>query len=287
ESVACDQPEWKVLTGFEIDDTAANGQKFFPQPDGSLLALGYAPPKNRLMLKVKTDAHPVNAIRLELMTDSELPLNGPGRSIYGTAALSEFEVEAASEKEPTKTQKVKFASATADINPPEPPVLPMYDDRSGRRRVIGPIGYAIDGDTTTAWATDTDPGRRNQPRKAVFNLDKPLDLKGETILTIYLNQSHGGWNGNDNQNHNLGRFRLSVTSAKRASADPLPARVREILDIPPEKRTARQTDAVFSCWRTTVPDWREANEQIESLWKSHPEGSAQLVMQEMDKPRET
>ena len=287
EGVAGDQPEWKVLTGFEIDDTAANGQKFFPQPDGSLLALGYAPPKNRLMLKVKTDAYPINAFRLELMTDPELPLGGPGRSIYGTAALSEFEVEAASASDPSKTQKVKFASATADINPPETPVLPMYDDRSGRRRVIGPIGYAIDGDTTTGWATDTDPGRRNQPRKAVFNLEKPIDVKGETILTIYLNQSHGGWNGNDNQNHNLGRFRLSVTSAKGAVADPLPAGVREILDIPVERRTPRQIDAVFSYWRTTVPEWHDADERIEALWKSHPEGSAQLVLMDLDKARET
>ena len=35
------------------------------------------------------------AFRLELLTDPNLPLGGPGRSIKGTGALTEFEVEAA------------------------------------------------------------------------------------------------------------------------------------------------------------------------------------------------
>ena len=44
---------------------------------------------------------------------------------------------------------------------------PIYD-KSGKRRVTGPIEYAIDGKDETAWGIDAGPGRRNQPRKAVF-----------------------------------------------------------------------------------------------------------------------
>ena len=33
------------------------------------------------------------------------------------------------------------------------------------------------------------------------------------MLTFYLDQNHGGWNSDDNQNNNLGRFRFSVTTA--------------------------------------------------------------------------
>src|SRR5262249_9163318 len=67
--VAGNQPKWTTLVRPDIDDTAANGQKFFQQEDGSLLSQGYAPPKNRLKLIFHTDAHPISAFRLELLMD--------------------------------------------------------------------------------------------------------------------------------------------------------------------------------------------------------------------------
>ena len=30
--------------------------------------------------------------------------------------------------------------------------------------------------------------------------------------------------------------------------------------------------AVFGYWRTTVPEWKDANARIEALWKQHPGG---------------
>src|SRR5207237_7960224 len=62
---------------------------------------------------------------------------------------------------------------------------------------------------------------------------------------------------------------------------------RQILSIPAEQRLPTQTATVFSYWRTTVPEWKEANEKIESLWREHPEGSSQLVLKAQEKPRET
>ncbi|HEY2881879.1 MAG TPA: PSD1 and planctomycete cytochrome C domain-containing protein [Pirellulales bacterium] len=286
ESVKGDQPAWTPIE-IEPDDTAANGQKFILQSDGSYLSQGYVNTKNRFKFTVHTQAKTINAFRLELLTDPNLPLGGPGRSIYGTAALSEFEIETAPESDPKKIEKHKFSGASADFNPPETEVPPMYNDRSNRRRVIGPASYAVDGNTTTAWATDTDPARRNQPRKAVFNLEKPIELTEGTVLTLYLNESHGGWNGDDNQTHHIGRFRISVTAEKDAVADPLPAAVREILSIPAAERTPKQTAAVFSYWRTTEPTWKDANDQIELLWKQFPEGSSQLVLQSRAGGRET
>ena len=127
---------------------------------------------------------------------------------------------------------------------------PIYADKSGKHRVIGPVSFAIDGKEETAWATDADPGRRNVPHQAVFTLDKPLPDGAK--LTFMLKQDHGGWNSDDNQNHNLGRFRLSFTTRPDAVADPVPAAVREILAVPRDQRTAEQQAAVFSYWRTTV-----------------------------------
>jgi hypothetical protein len=281
-----DQPEWTVVRPV-VDEITDGGQRYIPLEDGSFLAQGYAPTKHRVKMTVRTDVRNIAAFRLELLTDPNLPLGGPGRSIKGTGALTEFEVEAAPAEQPNKIEKLKFARASADINLPETPLDAIYNDKSGKRRVTGPIDFAIDGKEETAWGTDTGPGRRNHARKAVFNLAKPISNAKGTILHFYLAQNHGGWNSDDNQNHNLGRFRLSLTTARDAKADPLPAGVRQILSTPEGKRTPEQTATMFSYWRTTVPEWREANAQIDQLWHRHPEGASQLVLQVRSKPRDT
>src|SRR5205823_123433 len=126
-------PEWSVVRP-EVDDISTGGQRYLPQEDGSLLAQGYAPTKHSVKLTVKTDVRQIAAFRLELLNDPNLPLGGPGRSIKGTCALTEFEVEAAPADAPEKVEKVKIARATADINPPETPLEPIFDDKSGQRR---------------------------------------------------------------------------------------------------------------------------------------------------------
>jgi hypothetical protein len=280
------QPEWTILHP-EIDDISTGGQKYLPMKDGSYLAQGYAPTKHRVKMTVRTEMQHITAFRLELLNDSNLPRGGPGRSIKGTGALTEFEVEAAPADAPGKLTKVSFARATADVNPPERPLDPIFDDKSGKRRVTGPVEFAIDGKEETAWGIDINPGERNQPRKAVFTTETPISNPKGTVLVIWLAQQHGGWNSDDNQNINLGRIRVSMTDTPGATADPLPKNVRELLSIPREQRAAAQTAAVFSYWRTTVPDWQPANQKIAELWRQYPEGSTQLVLKQREEPRPT
>jgi mono/diheme cytochrome c family protein len=287
EKVRNDQPEWIVVKP-EVDDISTGGQKYLLQPDGSFLAGGYAPTKHRVKMTVKVDAKPITAFRLELMNDPNLPLNGPGRSLKGTAALTQFDVEAApAGDEAAKPVAVKIARATADLNLPERELEKMFFDKSKKRRVTGPIEYAIDGNDDTAWGTDAGPGRRNVPRNAVFSAAEPVSHEGGTKLTFYLKQNHGGWNSDDNMSHNLGRLRLSITTAPNAAADPLPASVRQLLSIPRGDRSPAQTQAIFAYWRTTVPDWKQTNDEIEALWQQHPEGASQLVLNERKEMRST
>jgi hypothetical protein len=277
------RPAWTVIRP-EVEGESTGGQKYLPMPDGSFLAQGYAPTKHTVRMHLKTDAKEITAFRMELLTDPNLPRGGPGRSIYGTAALSEFAVEA---QVGGKTEKLKFAKATADHDPPEAPLDPIYDDKSGKKRLIGPASFAIDGNDDTAWATDRDPGRRNEPHEIVFSLEKPLANPDGATLTFLIKQNGGGWNSDDNQNHNLGRFRLSLTATPGAEADPVPPAVREIMALPRDKRTPEQEAAVFSYWRTTVPEWVDANKRIDDLWKQHPEGTTQLVLKRREQPRDT
>lgn len=274
-SVKEDQPEWTVV---ECRNAGDNGERFYYHSDGSIRAASYAPTKWTAQFRGTNSLSGIRAFRLEQFTDPNLPCQGPGRSIKGMSALSEFNVEAADAQDPKNKVEVKFIQASADDSNPEKELEPEFDDRSGRKRVYGPVAFAIDGRDETAWGIDAGPGRRNQSRKAVFVASQPLPFTNGVVFTFKLKQMHGGWNSDDNQNHNLGRFRLSVTSAAEAVADPLPAGVRLILQIPAAERSAAQQAALFSFWRTTVPEFKETNDKIEALWQRWPEGAPTLTL---------
>ena len=274
-SIKNDQPEWKVV---ECQNAGDNGERFYYYEDGSIRAASYAPTKWTGNFRGTNDSTFIGAFRLEQLNDPNLPCNGPGRSIKGMSALSEFNVEAQDAKNPTNKINVKFVKATADFSNGEKDLEPEFDDRSGKKRIYGPIEFAIDGKDTTAWGIDAGPGRRNQARQAVFIPEKPLTFANGVILTFKLMQNHGGWNSDDNQNHNLGRFRLSVASVTNTVADSVPANVREILKIPAGERTPTQVATVFRHWRTTVPEFKEENEKIAAFWKDWPEGTPTLTV---------
>lgn len=286
DNVKNDQPEW-IIARATVNDISTGGQRYLPFDDGSFLAQGYAPTKHTVRLEWETDIRNITGFRLELLNDQNLPLGGPGRSIKGTGALTEFNVEVAPKSDPKKIEKIKFRRATADYNQPVRDLEPIFDDKSKRKRITGPIDFAIDGVDETAWGIDAGPGLRNVPRKAVFTAEQPVSHEGGSVIHFLIKQNHGGWNSDDNQNNNLGRIRVSVTTAPDPSADPLPAAVREIFGIPREKRSEAQVRTIFNYWRTTIPVWKAENERIAELWNQHPEGSSQLVLDERAKLRET
>jgi hypothetical protein len=278
-------PAWYTVS---VENAGDNSQRYFPQKDGSILAQGYAPTKFSTLMRGPTPLKKITAFRLELLTDPNLPCGGPGRSFMGTCALTEFNVEIEAPKGSGKRQKVAFKAAMADYANPERPLEKNFDDRGNKKRVTGPVSYAIDGKDDTAWGIDAGPGRRNVPRVAVFVPEKPIELPKGGTLHFNLKQSHGGWNSDDHMNNNLGRFRLSVAGDdKAATAELLPPLVSECLAIPLKKRTPAQVQTLFSYWRTQVPAFEKENEAIESLWKEWPTGSTSLVLQNREEPRDT
>lgn len=284
-TVSRDQPEWDVVRLFNAGD---NSQRYHELEDRSLRAGGYAPTYFTATFTNSVDHAELRSVRLEALTDPNLPAGGPGRSVDGLFALSEFKVKARSLADPSKERWVTFTNATADYSNPDHQLGRPYTDREGNSRgITGSVGYALDGKNDTGWGIDAGPGRRNQPRRAVFNADSNFAYPGGTFLEFHLTQSQGGWNSDDNQNLNLGRFRISVSDEAGAVADPLPARVRQLLSIPPDRRTPSQQRTVFSHFRTTVSEWEGYNDRIEAAWKRHPEGTTQLVLSSMDADRDT
>jgi hypothetical protein len=141
---------WEIVRT-EVSANNDSGQKHELLEDGSILAAGYAPTLHTTQFTALKPVQTVAAVRLELLNDPSLPLQGPGRSAKGLFALTEIRLEAAPADKPAQRSEVKLVRATADVNPPERELEAIFDDRSGRKRVTGPIGYAIDGKEETAW----------------------------------------------------------------------------------------------------------------------------------------
>ncbi len=283
------EPEWEVLE-FEFDDSSLGGQKFTPQEDGSYLAEGYAPTRFSPKMTTTSTLPEITAVKLDLLTDQNLPGGGPGRSIYGTCALSEFEfrVTKAADLEIATFESwdaVKIKSTIADVNPPQRPLGPEYPAQGVDNRSTGPVALAIDGNNDTAWTTDIDPGRRNQTRYAVFTLEEPLKLEAGMRIAIRLAQNHGGNNSNDGQTNNLGRFRISVTGDKRLPKQALPENIKQLLAK--SEHTEAELAALFSYWHSVDDTFSVVNNRIDGLWLGHPVGVTQLVLAERNSLRIT
>ncbi|MGI8603577.1 MAG: PSD1 and planctomycete cytochrome C domain-containing protein [Verrucomicrobiales bacterium] len=278
------EPRWHTLQG-EFEHNSTGGQRYLPQKDGSFVAAGYAPTKSGPVMTAKTPLPRITAFRLELLTDPDLPCNGPGRNFKGTCALTEFEVKVRDEK--NAEHQVKFARADADFSdPPETPLEANFNDKTDKKRVTGPASYAIDGKSETGWGIDAGNGRRNQSRVAIFVPDKPVEVFGGSV-DIVLVQNHGGWNSDDLMTNNLGRFRISATADDPAAGPPLSPRLVESLNVAPATWSEAQKEMLFSHWRSSRPDFADANNQIEALWKQWPTGSTQLVLHTRPEGRQT
>ncbi|HEV3143438.1 MAG TPA: DUF1549 domain-containing protein, partial [Gemmataceae bacterium] len=96
--------------------SSESGKKAVVQPDDSLLCLGPAPDKDTYFITAQTQGPPINALRLEVLTDPTLPKQGPGRQDNGNLHLSEFRVFVLPNQAGAPPVPLKIKRATADFN---------------------------------------------------------------------------------------------------------------------------------------------------------------------------
>jgi len=254
---------WTVVEPYEYG--APDGlSKLQLQSDGSLLAGGHRYQGGTWFVKARTTMTNITGVRVEFFTNGNLPMRGPGRSSSGMFGLQEFTWQAGPVGVATNLVKVGWGRATADFEPvPSPEGDPTKEKD---KDFVGGIGWVVDGNPRTGWTVDAGPGRRNVDRKAVFQVTTNIGHAGGTEMRFELACRE-----------EVGCFRLSLTTAARPVADPLPRAVRAVLSIPAERRTAEQTALVFGYWRTIVPAMASQNERIEALWKRYPERSGETL----------
>jgi hypothetical protein len=90
---------WSVITPVAI--SAASGASFLQESDGSILVYGISRPDDVYTLSARTALTGITGIRLEVLTDSSLPGNGPGRASNGNFVLSEFTASISPVPEPS------------------------------------------------------------------------------------------------------------------------------------------------------------------------------------------
>src|SRR5262249_33722650 len=99
-------------------------------------------------------------------------------------------------------------------------------------------------------------------RTAVFTFAQPVAGGPKTAFTVRLKQE------SPFAQHNLGRFRLSLTSAAKPSLEDkpgLPAAVAEALSLEPARRTVQQKEVLASYYRTIAPELAATRAQIARL----------------------
>ena len=221
----------QVVTPWTTLETASavskGGATLTKQPDGSILVSGKNPSPEKYTVTATTPLKGITGIRLEVLPDNSLPMRGPGRALNGNFVLNEFLVTAQPADQPAvKPRKVALHRAQATYSQPS-----------------WAVQGAIDGNPATGWANDP---KHGQPNTAVFEVNgAALADANSTKLTFVLDQRFPG------RDHNIGKFRLSVTTAKPPiSLTGPPAAIAAALGAHPAQRTPQQKATLANYFRS-------------------------------------
>lgn len=240
------------------------GLMFQPQPDGSVLVGGDNPERASYTIAGQTNVQNITGIRLDVLPDSALPANGPGRVAHGNFVLSELSMEVSSDAAFTNARPVKFSAAKAD-----------FEQADGTWKA----SEVIDGKDETGWAIAPQFGKEHW---LVLGLAEPLSAVDILFVRFRLHQQYG-------KQHTIGRFRISL----RTGVDPeisLPENILQALHLSADKRTPEQAQLLFDYFSRQTSPTKELLAQQDELRKTEPpkpEVAARVIAQRVTEPRST
>ncbi|PQO28578.1 DUF1553 domain-containing protein [Bremerella cremea] len=235
EATLPDAPTWQVLSPLETKSSPEVVWKTLE--DGSLLVGGSNPDKVTYELTFAGRDQKVTAVRLEVLPDDSLPAKGPGRAGNGNFVVNRFSLT-------IDNKDVKFSSVTAT------------HEQGGWA-----IANLLGNDANKGWAVLPEIGKANE---AVFELSEDLTITTDSKLKITMPQNHGS-------GHAIGRFRIAVIEAPRpvkAGQSPgVPAEIRQIVELPAEKRSEAQKEQLARYYRSIAPRLAQPRQQLASRQK--------------------
>jgi hypothetical protein len=241
---------WTTITPATLSSLA--GATLSTREDGTILASGTNGATDTYTLSFTQLPPGVTAVRIEALPDATLPKSGPGRAGNGNFVLTELSLNL---KVDDSSTAVPLQNATATYEQTGAANGNPYGKWSAQA--------AIDGDSKGAkwgWAVMEKVGARNY---AVFETVTDLTLTSGTTLDVVMAQNL------DNPGHNLGCFKISVTSAPRplVATDDAPPELTVLLDIESSQRTEPQKKKLAEYYRTIAPQLSAARDQLAALEK--------------------
>lgn len=152
------------------------------------------------------------------------------------------------------------------------------------------LAALLDGQAETAWAVDPEASEDARARRAILRLAQPAELPAGSLFKVRLIHDSPGDSTNP-----LGRFSLSATSlpeGKLAASQELPANVRRVLQISPNRRSQEDSVRLAAFYRSVAPELEAQRGRYASLQSSlaafrSRHTTKTLVMRELPEPRET
>jgi hypothetical protein len=180
----------------------------------------------------------ITAVRIEALPDSSLPAGGPGRAKNGNFVLSELRLAVAPRSEPDKVATAPLQNASADFN------------QEGWH-----VRGAVDGNDATGWAIMP---AFNKAHEAIFETAGDVGFADGCLLKLELEQQF------PDGLHSLGRFRVSVTSARRpVGVQRLPAELAAALSTPASGRSEAQQALVASHFRGQDAEYQRRKTEVQ------------------------
>lgn len=279
---------WQLLEPSEV--VSRGGATFKRLEDGSYLASGNNPSNDEYSITATLASPAISGILLEVLPDASLPNQSLGRGFNGNFVMTE--VLASIKTDNAEPVALKFDQAAAD-----------YEQSGWPATAVIANKLAGGANAGTGWAVDGNDPTKRVGRRIMFLVEKPLPIEKLSELTIRIrHQSQFG-------DHNVGRFRVSVTSAPRTEVmlDKKPTLAEELVKVlatDPSMRTPEQIKALTAAYRaepsslvkvtedklkqaqTALQDYRDYLPTTMVMRETKPREAFILTRGEYDKPGE-
>ncbi len=248
-------PQWALLEPSAIKSEA--GATFRKLEDGSFLAEGKNGDRDVYTFVADVRGTGWRALRLEALAHASLPRKGPGRAENGNIGLSRIRVFSSPiAGGPTNEIRLARARATFEQNKDHLSISAALDEKPG-----------------SGWAVDPQFGTNHA---AIFEFEQAIGSAEGLRLEVRLEFSV-------NTRHNIGRPRLSVTSAEQPAFNEaaVPSAIAELLKRAQEGSRAFSTadrGALLAWWKTSEPGWRALQAKVEAHARVAPKPKLTKVL---------
>ncbi|MEC8553496.1 MAG: PSD1 and planctomycete cytochrome C domain-containing protein [Planctomycetota bacterium] len=258
--------DWKAIVpvSFRAKEQS-KAQQLELLDNGNLLTSGGNPDNDAYELEYELDAQRVTAIRLDAIRHPSMTGGGLARSNSGNFVLTDFALQTIDKEGITTELKIARAKAS-------------FEQGSLK------IEASIDSNPGTGWAVWN--GKNiDRDHAAVFELAEPTEVEQGTILRVQLkfNSVHTA--------HNLGHFRLGLSSKESPPLEDTSSGLQEALAIPQEKRNAEQkkqiTEAYHAMDQILTQLKKQVAEQQKRLDGQRKEYPKVMVLRDRGEQRQT